>query len=872
MNASMPEPTRAAQRLRTLLVQRQLVLVQAPLGYGKTTTARLALAGDERVAWYGAQPWERGAFIVPLVNAVRVLRPDFGRLTLALAEHQNISYERLGATFAADLEHVREPLTIVVDDCHHFGEDAGFGPFIDGVMRSLPAYVHVVLLSRAFPAFGLAELLANDRAAIIGIDDLRFDADDVARLAQRLDVALQFAEAEQLNARVEGWPAGVVLTLKLGEQRVPSSGGSLSAATAYLVDRLLVGLSPDMVAALERVCVFEVVEPALFADDERAPIARAMLELERGGSMVHSLDEGKSYRVHPLLRDAVTRRLLAQTDGGALANLHEHAGRLYARAGRSDAALFHLQRADRSVPLVWFLRDYAAKVIAQGRGEEIAQLVARLRARGVDEEAVFSLVDGLLAKSRGGDIDLRAAFALAADLAQARGDETILYAARAQLVEHDLGRGRPVTAEAIEDLLARSRSRGEFDRAVAAIRAGWFDVLAGSFERAIARVGTVADDGSPEASFYLVPLRAYSHTVLGEFETAQRLVSGMLDRLAGSDAIVLYAISLIWAARLAILRAETAEAFEYACEARRVAQPFALRAEAAALAVVLAESASHTGDAALTLEAAREARRFADAAWYVHDGERARSSAARYEARSLFLRGDITQAFAVAQDSAAHVPDAGQRLLSAADAATYASLLRHRDASRLRAEVRTAVSAVQPYDAADAAAFRDAADLLEFFESLESGAEHPIAFTGGAFEAMIERRVVPGRLSLLAIALRNVRERKESPDAFAAGLRLVTSRGPRFEAAVMRAAAASDAPATMPRGTRSMIDDLTPREREILALLATGLTNREIAQRFVLSTRTVETHVARVLGKLGVSSRARAIAQAAAFGLTREDT
>jgi len=55
--------------------------------------------------------------------------------------------------------------------------------------------------------------------------------------------------------------------------------------------------------------------------------------------------------------------------------------------------------------------------------------------------------------------------------------------------------------------------------------------------------------------------------------------------------------------------------------------------------------------------------------------------------------------------------------------------------------------------------------------------------------------------------------------------------------------------------------------RPDLALLAAGLTNREIAQRLVLSARTVETHVARVTGKLGVNSRARAVAGAVALGL-----
>jgi DNA-binding NarL/FixJ family response regulator len=55
---------------------------------------------------------------------------------------------------------------------------------------------------------------------------------------------------------------------------------------------------------------------------------------------------------------------------------------------------------------------------------------------------------------------------------------------------------------------------------------------------------------------------------------------------------------------------------------------------------------------------------------------------------------------------------------------------------------------------------------------------------------------------------------------------------------------------------------LSPRELEVLRLLATGATNRAIAERLVLSERTVDRHVSNIFAKLGVSSRAAATAYA----------
>lgn len=63
--------------------------------------------------------------------------------------------------------------------------------------------------------------------------------------------------------------------------------------------------------------------------------------------------------------------------------------------------------------------------------------------------------------------------------------------------------------------------------------------------------------------------------------------------------------------------------------------------------------------------------------------------------------------------------------------------------------------------------------------------------------------------------------------------------------------------------------ELTEREREILDLVARGLTNTEIASRLVLSPKTVRNHVSNVFGKLQVATRAEAVAQARDAGLGR---
>jgi DNA-binding NarL/FixJ family response regulator len=63
------------------------------------------------------------------------------------------------------------------------------------------------------------------------------------------------------------------------------------------------------------------------------------------------------------------------------------------------------------------------------------------------------------------------------------------------------------------------------------------------------------------------------------------------------------------------------------------------------------------------------------------------------------------------------------------------------------------------------------------------------------------------------------------------------------------------------------VPSLTPREQEILGMLAEGLPNKAIASRLGISDHTVKTHLEAIFDKLGASTRAEAVARAVRAGL-----
>jgi DNA-binding CsgD family transcriptional regulator len=214
-----------------------------------------------------------------------------------------------------------------------------------------------------------------------------------------------------------------------------------------------------------------------------------------------------------------------------------------------------------------------------------------------------------------------------------------------------------------------------------------------------------------------------------------------------------------------------------------------------------------------------------------------------------------------------------QHAIALSEAAYYALLTTPASAAGILTRANDAVARAHPIDAYDAVGLAHADDLLAFLAAADGRARSNATLAACTpFNALLEARRGLVSLELAGLAAGNARRgQSEGTVAFETALSLLTRDGPRFEARLARAYASTFIrPKTLIEVPPADID-LTAREREILVLLVDGLSNKEIAQRLVVSPRTIETHVERVLGKLEVGSRSRAIAKALRLGLVRLD-
>ena len=131
------------------------------------------------------------------------------------------------------------------------------------------------------------------------------------------------------------------------------------------------------------------------------------------------------------------------------------------------------------------------------------------------------------------------------------------------------------------------------------------------------------------------------------------------------------------------------------------------------------------------------------------------------------------------------------------------------------------------------------------------------------------------RIPIVAIA----GDDRDAVRALAAGAAGLLSHGVDAEQVVLAAQAAAGgllaldpsfadaAVSVRDEASEAPIEMLTPREREVLALMAEGLANRPIAERLGISEHTAKFHVHTILGKLGTQSRTEAVVRAARLGL-----
>jgi LuxR family maltose regulon positive regulatory protein len=400
-------PTRASLVPRPRLVQRldealqadgRLVLLSASAGFGKTTLlGEWVYASQPAVAWVALDESDNDPvrFWAYVIAALGLLQPGLGATAQAMfyppqpvpaapaAHSETGGMEAALTALINDLAALPNDVTLVLDDYHVIEADL-IHKAITFLLDHLPPHVHLILATRTDPPLPLARWRARGQMTEIRTADLRFAPDEAAAFLQVMGLNLSAEDVAKLETRTEGWIAGLQMAaLALQSSALPaqkrefiqSFAGSQRYILDYLVEEVLEQQPEDRQTFLLHTCILDRLTGPLCDAVTGQGDGQAKLEaLEKANLFIFPLDsERRWYRYHRLFADLLRYRLQQSSEATVVAALHRRAAQWHEQNGFMNEAVSQLlaardfQQAARLVeqigPVLFWARGEIATVL-----------------------------------------------------------------------------------------------------------------------------------------------------------------------------------------------------------------------------------------------------------------------------------------------------------------------------------------------------------------------------------------------------------------------------------------------------------------------------------------------------------------------------
>jgi LuxR family maltose regulon positive regulatory protein len=899
---------------------RRLTLISAPAGFGKTTLLidwlrQIALPQDldqpavPALAWLSldADDNDPARFFAYLVGALETAHPEVGADARALyASPQTPPLKSALTVLLNALVQLEIPTLLVLDD-YHTVEHQAIHTAMTFFVEQLPPQVHLVIATRADPPLPLARMRSRRELCELRERDLRFSPQEASIFfREAMGLSLTAEDVHTLEQRTEGWISGLqmaALALQAGlahpraldadhvARFIAAFDGSHRHVIDYLAQEVLNQQPPEIQRFLCQTAVLDrLTAPLCDAVTGRTDSDAILATLEHGNLFVVPLDEQREwYRYHHLFDDFLTS-YVQQHMSSQLADLHCWAAEWYEGQGLLEEALPHVLAARDIAWATRLLEQIALQVLMRGETTRLlhwldalpqALIRDRLRLHLIYAETLF--VAGQLAEA--GDHlqaieDQIAVGAADPDLGDLRAQIKAMRAYEA-LYLGDLAQGFAMAREAQREMAS--------DNLILQSMITWIVGFAEYFGRDVAAaqetLRETLEQGQASGNILVTTLSifitGYTQLLQGRLRQAQALYERGLRLTQATSSIVhtpwrsphVPGVSLLYQG-LAEVQRERNALEEAAITIGRCLE----LAEAWGNAEVLVDSyvvQARIRHALQDRPGAQEA--IERAMQFVREDKVALLTARQvraHQARLYIAWGESDPAVlqGAARWAAEHVPGEVATSFGDTHISLFVNWIEGSTLIRLhlaRGEFEQALARVASLlRAAQAGGWHGIGiDLL----SLRALALQGLQDTQRALEVLQQaldlaepegyvRSVIDAGPAMKAL-LRKAQARGLAPHTATPG------RASQYVARLRRALGDDATPGEPPAPHEALVEPLSERERQVLGLIAEGLTNREIAERLYLAVSTIKTHINNLYAKLGVSKRTQAIARGRQLGL-----
>jgi len=303
--------------------RRKLTLIEAPAGYGKTTLIAewcCSPREERRFAWLSLDEGDSdpARFWAGVIDALRTVEPGIGTPALEALESRSIHvHDAALPLLLNELAGLDRDIVLVLDDYQTVrGRDVH--RLVDILLAQLPDRLRLAIATRVDPPLALARLRAGGEMTEVRAAELRFTASEASEFLRRtVGLELSHEEISSLQARTEGWPAGLYLAgLSLRgrsdrHQFIESFAGDDRHIVDYLASEVLSDQPADMKAFLLRTSILErLCGPLCDAVLETRGSARVLERIEGQNLFLVPLDTKRTwYRYHRLFGELLRHEL-----------------------------------------------------------------------------------------------------------------------------------------------------------------------------------------------------------------------------------------------------------------------------------------------------------------------------------------------------------------------------------------------------------------------------------------------------------------------------------------------------------------------------------------------------------------------------------